>query len=310
MRRRAALALPALILARQAAAVAHGVEWRGNPAQGALLIGQGARGQRLALDGQPLRVSPQGFFVFGFGRDHGPSATLTVDAAARPIAVARREWDVQHITGLPPAQVTPDAAALERIRAERERLSAVRGLDSVRVDFAGGFAWPARGRISGVFGSQRMLNGQPRQPHYGLDVAGPVGTPILAAAGGVVTLAAEFHFFGQLLVLDHGHGVSTLYAHLSAMDVRQGEEVGQGQRIGAMGATGRVTGPHLHFSLSWHRVWLDPQPLLPVMTDIGNWKCGMNRDEAGSGGIRDRKKRVFGRPLIPCSCWGQFRKSA
>lgn len=260
MKRRAALALPALMLARPAAVV----EWRGTPQQGALLIGQGAAGQRLALDGQPVRVSPEGFFVLGFGRDHGPGAVLSVNGVARNIAVARREWDVQHITGLPPAQVTPDAAALERIRAERERLAAVRGVDSARVDFARGFAWPARGRISGVFGSQRVLNGQPRQPHYGLDVAGPVGTPIQAAAGGKVTLAAEFHFFGKLIVLDHGHGVNTLYAHLSALDVREGEEVRQGQRIGAMGATGRVTGPHLHFSQGWYRLWLDPQPLLPA----------------------------------------------
>lgn len=258
MRRRLVLALPGLLLARQARAV----EWRGTPAQGALLIGQGARGQRLTLDGQALRVSPEGHFALGFGRDHGPGAVLSANGVARNIAVARREWDVQHITGLPPAQVTPDAAALERIRAERERLSAVRGLDTARVDFAAGLAWPARGRISGIFGSQRVLNGQPRQPHYGLDVAGPVGTPILAAASGTVTLAAEFHFFGKLMVLDHGRGVNTLYAHLSAMDWREGEEVRQGQRIGAMGATGRVTGPHLHFSLSWFRVWLDPQPLL------------------------------------------------
>lgn len=258
MKRRAALALPALLLARPAEAL----EWRGNPSQGALLIGRGAAGQQLALDGQAVRVSPGGDFVLGFGRDHGPAATLTANGVARMLSIARREWDVQHITGLPPAQVTPDAAALARIRAERERLAAVRGLDTARVDFAGGLAWPARGRISGIFGSQRVLNGQPRQPHYGLDVAGPVGTPILAAAAGIVTLAAEFHFFGQLLVLDHGHGVNTLYAHLSAMEVREGAEVRQGQRIGAMGATGRVTGPHLHFSLSRYRVWLDPQPLL------------------------------------------------
>ncbi len=261
MRRRAALAVPALLLG---AGPARAVELRGTAQQGALLLGQGAAGQRLALDGRPVRVSPEGLFALGFGRDHGASATLSVNGVARGIAVARREWDVQHITGLPPAQVTPDAAALERIRVERERLSAVRGADSARTDFARGLGWPARGRISGVFGSQRVLNGQPRQPHYGLDVAGPVGTPILAAQSGQVTLAAEFHFFGKLLVLDHGHGVNTLYAHLSAIEVREGEEVRQGSRIGAMGATGRVTGPHLHFSLSWYRLWLDPQPLLPA----------------------------------------------
>ena len=231
------------------------------PAQGALLIGRAAPGTRMALEGQAVRVSPEGSFALGFGRDHAPGATLMVNGTPRAIDVARREWDVQHISGLPPAQVTPDAAALERIRMERERLTAVRGTDTARTDFAAGLAWPARGRISGIFGSQRVLNGQPRQPHYGLDVAGPVGTPVLAAAAGRVTLAAEFHFFGKLLVLDHGHGVNTLYAHLSALDVREGDEVRQGARIAAMGATGRVTGPHLHFSLSWYRTWLDPQPL-------------------------------------------------
>jgi murein DD-endopeptidase MepM/ murein hydrolase activator NlpD len=136
-------------------------------------------------------------------------------------------------------------------------------MDTARTGFAQGFVWPARGRISGIFGSQRVLNGQPRQPHYGLDVAGPTGTPVVAAADGQVTLAEEFFFFGRLIVLDHGHGVNTLYAHLSAMDVAEGRVVRAGERIGAIGATGRVTGPHLHFSLSWYATWLDPQPVLP-----------------------------------------------
>ncbi|MBS7809420.1 M23 family metallopeptidase [Roseococcus pinisoli] len=260
MKRRALLALPALALARPAAAL----EWRGAPSQGALLLGRGAAGTRLALDGRAVRVSPEGYFVLGFGRDHGPQATLTENGARRTIEVAPRQWDVQRINGLPPGQVTPDAAILERIRVERERLAAARGLDTPRTDFAAGFVWPARGRISGIYGSQRILNGQPRQPHYALDVAGPVGTPIAAACSGRVSLAAEFHFFGKVLVLDHGHGVNTLYAHLSAIDVREGQEVRAGQRIAAMGATGRVTGPHLHFGLSWYTLWLDPQPLLPA----------------------------------------------
>ncbi|TCH98051.1 M23 family metallopeptidase [Roseococcus sp. SYP-B2431] len=260
MKRRAALALPALLLARPAAAL----EWRGHPTQGAMLLGRGAAGARLALERQAVRVSPEGLFVLGFGRDHGPRATLTENGTPRTIEVTPRQWDVQHINGLPPAQVTPDAATLQRIVAERERLAVVRGLDTPRTDFAAGLAWPARGRISGIYGSQRILNGQPRQPHAALDIAGPVGTPIQAACSGRVTLAAEFHFFGKLLVLDHGHGVNTLYAHLSTIDVAEGQEVRAGQRIAAMGATGRVTGPHLHFGLSWYRLWLDPQPLLPA----------------------------------------------
>jgi murein DD-endopeptidase MepM/ murein hydrolase activator NlpD len=258
--RRAILATPLLALPARA----QEAELRGDLRQGGFVLGRAAAGQRAALDGRALRVSPEGFFAFGFGRDHGPRATLLVGGATRALEVGRREWDVQSITGLPPAQVTPDAPTLERIRVERERLAAVRDVDSARTGFAEGFAWPARGRISGVFGSQRILNGQPRQPHYGLDVAGPVGTPVAAAASGRVTLAAEFHFFGKLVVLDHGHGINTLYAHLNAIHVREGQDVARGERIADMGATGRVTGPHLHFSLSWYRVWLDPQPVLPA----------------------------------------------
>ncbi len=258
--RRIALALP-LILARRAEAL----ELPGQSQQGGLLLGHGAQGMRLALDGRAVRVSPGGDFVLGFGRDHGPEAVLSIGPREnRRIAVAPRRWDVQTISGLPPAQVTPDAATLERIQIERVRLTTARATDSPRTDFTHPFAWPARGRISGVYGSQRVLNGQPRQPHYGLDVAGPVGTPVAAVLAGRVTLAAEFHFFGKLIVLDHGHGVNTLYAHLSAQDVSEGMEVARGARIGAMGATGRVTGPHLHFSLGWYQTWLDPQPLLPA----------------------------------------------
>lgn len=241
---------------------------QGAVAQGGLVLGFAAPGSRVALDGRPLRVGPGGEFAFGFGRDHGPMATLAVTgpdgrAETQRLEVARRRWDVQHITGLPPAQVTPDAEALARITRERERLAAARAVDSGRLGFAQGFVWPARGRISGIFGSQRILNGQPRQPHYGFDIAVPTGTPLAAAAAGAVTLSADFFFFGKLVVIDHGHGVNTLYAHMSRLDVAEGQEVAAGQPIGLSGATGRVTGPHLHFSLSWFQTWLDPQPVLP-----------------------------------------------
>jgi murein DD-endopeptidase MepM/ murein hydrolase activator NlpD len=247
------------------AAIAIGTE---GLAQGGFVAGRVTPGTTLSLDGRPVRVGPGGEYAFGFGRDHGPEATLTVGAPGRRaevqrLAIARRQWPVQHITGLPPAQVTPDADALRRIQAERERLGAARATDSARTDFISGFLRPAAGRISGVFGSQRVLNGQPRQPHYGYDIAAPTGTPIRASAAGVVTLAAEFFFFGRLIVLDHGHGVNTLYAHCSALDVMEGEAVAAGARIGAVGATGRVTGAHLHFSLSWFQTWLDPEPVLP-----------------------------------------------
>lgn len=262
--RRILLATPALLLARAAQAVT----LDSAPAQGALVRGEAAPGTRLALDGRPVRVSNGGKFAFGLGRDQGANASLAIThpggrVETRALSVARRQWDVQAISGLPPAQVTPDEAALRRINAERDRLGQARAMDGVGEDFAAPLAWPARGRISGVFGSQRVLNGQPRQPHFGLDVAAPVGTPVSACLGGRVTLSGDFFFFGQLLVLDHGHGVNTLYAHLSQRLVAEGEAVARGQRIALMGATGRVTGPHLHFSLSWFQLFLDPQPLLP-----------------------------------------------
>ncbi|WP_431281371.1 M23 family metallopeptidase [Humitalea sp. 24SJ18S-53] len=265
MRRRAALAAPLLLLARPAGAL-------DLPAarltQGGFVVARVPVGSRAALDGRALRVSPAGDVAFGFGRDAAAQAVLVVtnprgQAETTRLAIARRTWDVQSIQGLPPAQVTPNAADLARIAAEREQLGAARAADTGDTGFTAGMAWPAQGRISGVYGSQRILNGQPRQPHFGLDVAAPIGTPVLAAMPGRVSLAGEFIFFGRLLVLDHGHGINTLYAHLSAQDVALGDVVAKGQRIGAIGMTGRVTGPHLHFSLSWFQLFLDPRPPLP-----------------------------------------------
>ena len=263
--RRAVFAAPALLLVRPAGAE---VRIDSGLTQGGFVNARTVPGTRLMLDGRAVRVAPDGAFAFGFGRDQAAEALLAITepggrTATQRLSIARRQWSVQNITGLPPAQVTPDAEALARIARERERLGQARATDSARTDFSRGFQWPARGRISGVYGSQRVLNGQPRQPHLGLDVAAPVGTPILAVAPGKITLAADFFFFGQLIVLDHGHGVNSLYAHLSAMDVTEGTEVSVGQRIGALGATGRVTGPHLHFSVSWYQVFVDPRPVLP-----------------------------------------------
>jgi len=263
IRRRALFAAPALLLARGARAESPALT------QGGFVVTHVPPGSRAALDGRALRVARDGAIAFGFSRDAAAQALLVVTgphgrAETTRLAVARRPWDVQRINGLPPAQVTPDAEALRRIVAERERLAAARALDTGGTGFAEGLAWPAHGRISGVYGSQRILNGQPRQPHYGLDIAAPTGTPVHAALPGRVSLAGNFIFFGRVLVLDHGHGVNTLYAHLSAQDVTEGQTVAQGQRIGAIGATGRVTGPHCHFCLSWFTTWLDPQPILPT----------------------------------------------
>ena len=264
-RRATLLALPALLATRRAATAA---AWRGEPAQGALLVGRAAVGTRLALDGRAVRVGPDGAFVLGFGRDAKPEAVLEVAPAggraeARRLSVAPRDWQVQRLEGLPGAMVTPPPDVLDRIGRERAALAALRKVDSDEALFADGFDWPARGRISGVYGSQRVLNGEARAPHLGLDVAAPVGTPVLAMAPGRVLLAAEFYFLGKVVILDHGHGVQSLYAHLSRLDVAEGMAVARRQTLGAIGATGRVTGPHLHLGLNWFATAVDPQPLLP-----------------------------------------------
>lgn len=263
MNRRWLLAAPALLLAGPARAL----EWRGAPAQGALLVGRAAPGTRLALEGRAVRVSPEGHFAFGFGRDAGPHATLAITAQgrteARVLEVARRPWQVQRLEGLPGAMVTPPPETLERIQRERARIAELRRVDSTTPHFAAGFVWPARGRISGVYGSQRILNGEARAPHLGLDIAAPTGTPMHAMAAGRVLLAEDLYFTGNTVILDHGHGVQSLYAHASRLDVAEGAMVAAGQQVALIGATGRVTGPHLHLGLNWHATAVDPQPLLP-----------------------------------------------
>ncbi|MBD0275200.1 MAG: M23 family metallopeptidase [Acetobacteraceae bacterium] len=266
-RRAALLAFPGLLPPRRAGAAA-AATWRGEPAQGALLVGRAAAGTRLALDGNAVRVGSDGVFVLGFGRDAKPEAVLEiVHASGRReglrLSVARREWQVQRLEGLPGAMVTPPPDVLDRIARERAAMAALRRSDSPEALFADGFSWPALGRISGVYGSQRILNGEARAPHLGLDIAAPVGAPVVAMAPGRVLLASELYFLGKVVLLDHGHGVQSLYAHLSRMDVQEGAAVARRQPLGAVGATGRVTGAHLHLGLNWFATAVDPQPLLP-----------------------------------------------
>jgi len=266
--RRGALALPALLLARPAAAIslpAAGLK------QGGFVTARTTPGSRLTVDGRALRVGPRGEFCFGFGRDHGPEAVLRHTTqggvtTTRRLAIARRAWSIQRLEGLPGAMVTPPPETMERIIRERATLAALRTADSATPYVAEGFHWPATGSISGVYGSQRILNGEPRAPHLGLDVAVPVGTPLRAAAAGQVVLAEELYFTGLTTILDHGHGVQTLYAHMSRLDTAPGMLLAAGAPLGLSGATGRVTGPHLHFGLTWFTTWLDPQPLLPHQT--------------------------------------------
>jgi murein DD-endopeptidase MepM/ murein hydrolase activator NlpD len=262
----------ALIIAWLAApAMAGTLELDGPLIQGGLIFGTTEAGAQVSLDGRPVRVSPNGRFLLGFGRDAKPEAKLEVvhpdgSREARTLAIESREYEVQRIDGLPPKQVTPDDSAMARIKADIALVAKARAGDRPEALFESGFAWPATGIITGVYGSQRFLNGEPRQPHFGLDVAGPEGTPIKAPADGIVTLAEpDMYFSGGTLILDHGHGLSSSLLHLKELLVAVGERVSQGQVVATMGATGRVTGVHLDWRINWFTERLDPAFLMGPM---------------------------------------------
>lgn len=262
----------AVLFATGAALAAPAVELDGELVQGGLVIGDAPPGTEIRLDGHPVRVSEDGSFILGFGRQAPPKATLTArfpngDARERRLEIRQRDYDIERIDGLPPSKVTPSEAALERIRREAKLVSEARARDDARADFLGGFRWPALGRISGVYGSQRILNGKPRQPHYGIDIAAAAGTAVRAPASGVVSLAhPDMYFSGGTLMLDHGHGLSSTFLHLREISVEEGERVEQGEIVGRVGATGRATGAHLDWRMSLFDKRLDPSLLVEPMS--------------------------------------------
>lgn len=243
----------------------------GQPTQGALLIGRTDPGSVVKIDGSPVRLSDGGVFLLGFGRDAPPSARLDVifpngSRERRELQVAQRSYDIQRIDGLPPKKVSPSAEDMVRIRKEVALVKQARRRNDPREDFLRGFAWPLRGRISGIYGSQRILNGEPRRPHFGVDIAAPVGTIVRSPADGVVTLTHDDMFFsGGTLIVDHGHGLSSTFIHLNAILVNEGDRVRQGDPIAEVGATGRVTGPHLDWRMNLLGRRLDPQLLVGPM---------------------------------------------
>jgi murein DD-endopeptidase MepM/ murein hydrolase activator NlpD len=243
----------------------------GEPVQGALLIGRTDPGSSVKIDGRSVRVSDGGVFLLGFGRD--ASATARIDVVfpdgtreQRELRVAKRKYDVQRVDGLPPRKVTPSEEDMVRIRSDIALVKKARNRNDAREDFLRGFRWPARGRISGVYGSQRILNGQPRRPHFGVDIAAPVGTLVHSPTDGIVTLAhADMFFSGGTLIIDHGHGLSSTFMHLNAILVKEGDRIRQGDAIAEIGATGRVTGPHLDWRMNLRGKRLDPQLLVGRM---------------------------------------------
>lgn len=261
-----------LICAMCMALQVHAVELQGEAIQGGLIFGQVPPGTEVRLDLQQVMVSDDGRFVIGFSRDETGTRSLSFHypddnrTEVRTLEVQPRDYDIERVDGLPPRTVTPDPEAAERIREERRMTANAKARRDNRTDYLAGFDWPARGRISGVYGSQRILNGEPRNPHYGLDIAAPTGTLVYAPAPGVVTLAhPDMYFSGGTIILDHGQGLSSSFLHLSEILVEAGQRVEKGDPIAKIGATGRATGPHLDWRMSWLDRRVDPRPLVGEM---------------------------------------------
>jgi len=239
--------------------------WTGTLSQGGLILGTAPAGTRtLMLDGKPVALSPDGRFVAGFDRDAAPQASLVATLAdgrsvIQNLAIAPRGWRIERLDTLPKFPA-PDPVFARLRPPELAQIVAARARTTDAQGWRQSFAWPATGRISGLFGSQRVYKGEPGSYHSGTDIAVPTGTIVTAPADGVVILAADHSFTleGNLLMLDHGMGLNSAFLHLSRIDVRQGDHVRQGQPIGAVGMTGRATGPHLHWALRWNAAKLDP----------------------------------------------------
>ena len=242
---------------------------QGDLTQGGMIIGHAPPNAEIYYAGRRLLLTDKGEFVVGFGRDEPVEQSLKITLSdgqqhSLPFSIEKREYNLQRIEGVPARTVNPDPKHLKRIQAEAGEVKQARDTDSDLHGFLQSFEWPVKGPITGVYGSQRIYNGEPRRPHFGVDIAVPEGTEILAPADGVVTLAHNDMFFsGGTMVIDHGHGINTSYLHMSKLLVKSGQKVKQGQAIGLVGSTGRATGPHLCWRLNWYQERLDPQLLMP-----------------------------------------------
>ena len=250
------------------AAQAEPVELTGQAVQGGVLFGQAPAGSEVTWNDLVLPISDEGRFVFGLSKDATASTTLKVRLPdgkdwEKKITPTVREFEIQRIDGLDQSRVTPPPEVMERIANDAYLARKARETISEHVAFDEPFTWPVKGRITGVYGAQRILNGEPRAPHWGVDIAAPTGTPVMAPAAGIVALVhKDMYFSGGTLFIDHGHGLMSAFLHLDDIHVEAGEWVDQGQSVASVGSTGRSTGPHLDWRVSWRDVRVDAQLLV------------------------------------------------
>lgn len=262
-----------LILLMFKAASVLSVELNGSFKQGGLIIGKVEADHQVYLDNKPLMLTPEGVFVIGFGRDAEQEHVLEWGAdknslQRKILVVEQREYPTQYVEGVPQQTVTPPKSRLERIRKESALVKNARKTVSQLPYFSLPFKAPMDAPVTGVYGSQRVYNGVPKRPHYGVDYAGPVGAPVYAPASGVVSLVHNDMFYsGGTLIVDHGLGVSSTFIHLSEVLVKKGDQISQGDLIARVGQGGRSTGPHLDWRINWFDVRIDPQLVLDIHKD-------------------------------------------
>ena len=243
------------------------IEFKGKFLQGHYIIGVTDPSAKIIIDKKNVKVSNDGYFVFGIDRDRKFDLIITkiINGKKEKIVkkILKRKYNIQKIDGLEESKVTPPESVYKRIREENNKIGEARAINSDLSFFKNQFIMPVKGIISGVYGSQRILNGKPRWPHYGIDIAAKKGTLIKSTGSGVVTMAEDdLYYTGGTIIMDHGHGISTIYSHLETVMVSIGDKINKGDIIGTVGSTGRSTGPHLDFRLNWFQTRLDPMSIL------------------------------------------------
>jgi len=243
------------------------IEFTGKFLQGHFIIGKTDPTAKIIIDKKQVKVSEDGFFVFGLDRDRKFDLTITkiINGKKDKIIkkVLKRKYNIQRIDGLEESKVTPPESVYKRIKEENNKIGKARAINSDLPFFKNQFIMPVEGIISGVYGSQRILNGKPKWPHYGIDIAAKQGTMIKSSGSGIVTMAEDdLYYTGGTIIMDHGHGISTIYSHLENVMVSVGDKINQGDIIGTVGSTGRSTGPHLDFRVNWFQTRLDPMSVI------------------------------------------------
>ena len=256
-----------LILAILFSTNSFAIEFNGKFIQGHFIIGKTEPKSKIIIGKKEVKVSKDGYFVFGIDRDRKFDVLVTKIKEGKKEKIIKkvfkRKYKIQKIDGLPENKVTPPEEVYKRIKDENYRIGEARAINSNLIFFKNKFIMPVNGIVTGVYGSQRILNGKPRWPHYGIDIAAKQGTKIKSSGCGIVTMAEDdLYYTGGTIIMDHGHGISTIYSHLEKVMVRVGDKINQGDIIGTVGSTGRSTGPHLDFRINWFQTRLDPMTVL------------------------------------------------